>query len=294
MLFLRQGIFATFLCFYLALSHECITYDLDTEQACTSRNNSKGERCEWCAGCWDCKTDPKSKTWGCSNFCHHCRDPGKCYGFSGKQCTKDTWPACCQKPTKSPTRSPTTLSPTNSTPANYRTTCISRNDIIERAWNWTHKNVSTNHCGHYNGYRTDCSGFVDYCLHIPSRATSGDYHDFTSSIRKDDLRMGDAIVCPHGGDPNATDTDGGHVVLFHQWENSSNMTKYWLFELCNHPGCRGTYHRLAPYPYDDRASCFLNVAKGGGPRRRRNLCKPTKSPTKAPTTNAPTTKAPSS
>ena len=160
--------------------------------------------------------------------------------------------------------------------------------------NWTHKNVSTNHCGHYNGYRTDCSGFVDYCLHIPSRATSGDYHDFTYSIRKDDLRMGDAIVCPHGGDPNATDTDGGHVVLFDQWENSSNMTKYWLFELCNHPGCRGTYHRLAPYPYDDRASCFLNVAKGGGPRRRRNLCKPTKSPTKAPTTNAPTTKAPSS
>jgi len=267
----------------------CTQYELDSEESCLSRNSSSGEPCEWCKGCWDCETNPVTGQWGCSNFCHTCKVKGECPGVLGKSCSDPgSWPECCKVPTKSPTKSPTTASPSISAKKDVsESSCMHREDIIARAWNWTKSNVTTNHCGQHLGYRTDCSGFVDFTLQLPFRAKSSNYGDFTYKIKKEMLLPGDVLVCPHQAAKNAT--DGGHVVLFHEWADE-NMTHYWLFELCNHPKCRGTFHRMVPYPYeikeDNRTACFAGlVGRGGGPRRRPNLCKyspPTASPTASP------------
>jgi hypothetical protein len=41
--------------------------------------------------------------------------------------------------------------------------CVARNTMIARGQSWVDKHVPYNQQGSYEGYRTDCSGFVSMC-----------------------------------------------------------------------------------------------------------------------------------
>lgn len=41
--------------------------------------------------------------------------------------------------------------------------CVARSTMIARGQSWVDKHVPYNQQGSYDGYRTDCSGFVSMC-----------------------------------------------------------------------------------------------------------------------------------
>lgn len=47
--------------------------------------------------------------------------------------------------------------------ANHQASCTSRENIMQKAQSWVSKYVPYNQKGSYEGYRTDCSGFVSMC-----------------------------------------------------------------------------------------------------------------------------------
>ena len=79
--------------------------------------------------------------------------------------------------------------------------CITRQSIIDRAEEWVEKKVLTNHCGRYQNYRMDCSGFVGYALQLPApgptSSSLGREGKFLKEINKTALQPGDVMVCPH-------------------------------------------------------------------------------------------------
>jgi hypothetical protein len=46
--------------------------------------------------------------------------------------------------------------------------CVARSTMISRGQNWVDKHVPYNQGGSYEGYRTDCSGFVSMCWQLPT------------------------------------------------------------------------------------------------------------------------------
>lgn len=87
--------------------------------------------------------------------------------------------------------------------------------MIARGQDWVNKNVPYSQSKTYDGYRTDCSGFVSMCwmLSKPGLTTST-LGSVSRAINKDDLQPGDAMNCA-----------SRHVVLFAGW-SSSSRTNY--------------------------------------------------------------------
>ena len=68
-----------------------------------------------------------------------------------------------------------------------------------------------NQGGTYDGYRTDCSGFVSMCWELSKPGlTTQTMHTHASNISKDQLLHGDALNC-----------DSEHILLFAGWSDSS-------------------------------------------------------------------------
>lgn len=88
--------------------------------------------------------------------------------------------------------------------------CVSRSSIIQRGQNWVDKKVPYSQTKTYDGYRTDCSGFVSMCwgLSKPGLSTTG-LGSQTTRITKDNLLKGDALIYP-----------SVHVVLFVEWADA--------------------------------------------------------------------------
>ncbi len=102
----------------------------------------------------------------------------------------------------------------------------------------------------YQGWRTDCSGFVAMCWELrdylgrPQSPTTMDYRAAPSRwvrIAKADLRPGDMmLVCAEWGAPYS------HAVLFAGWADAAK-TQYWAIEESSSQG--GVVKRMTPYPY---------------------------------------------
>lgn len=104
-----------------------------------------------------------------------------------------------------------------------------------RAQRWVDADVPYSQSAYYNGYRTDCSGFVSFAwgLARPGLSTYslrrvGDF------ITKPQLRRGDALLSPTT-----------HVVMFDKWADAGR-TSYWGYE---ESSSQGAVHRVIPYPY---------------------------------------------
>lgn len=87
-----------------------------------------------------------------------------------------------------------------------------RVDILQRAFHWVDDDVPYSQSDEYEGYRTDCSGFVSMCWDAgePGETTASfpDSGKVQMLDSFDDLVPGDAIDAP-----------GHHVVLFVGWDD---------------------------------------------------------------------------
>lgn len=121
--------------------------------------------------------------------------------------------------------------------------CIARSTIIARGQSWVDKHVPYSQSKTYDGYRTDCSGFVSMAWQLSKPGlTTSTMRSVAGNIGKDQLQPGDAINC-----------DSKHIVLFAGWTNSSK-THYIAMEEAN--SATGTVKRVTPYPYWGGDSCY--------------------------------------
>lgn len=108
-------------------------------------------------------------------------------------------------------------------------------EATARAAVWVTRDVPYSQGATFDGYRTDCSGYVSMAwgLARPGLSTYslrrvGDF------ITKPQLRRGDALLSPTT-----------HVVLFDSWANAER-TEYWGYE---ESSSQGAVYRRIPYPY---------------------------------------------
>ena len=93
-------------------------------------------------------------------------------------------------------------------------TSAARQNAIQRGFRWLDNNVPYSQSASYEGYRTDCSGFVSMCWELGTSTdtaalyATGTYDSDVGSW--DELLPADALVHRSGG--------SGHVVLFLGWE----------------------------------------------------------------------------
>lgn len=121
--------------------------------------------------------------------------------------------------------------------------CVSRQTMISRGQNWVDKHVPYSQSKTYDGYRTDCSGFVSMCWELSKPGlTTFTMHTVAHNITKAELQPGDAMNC-----------DSHHIVLFAGW-TSSDRTHYVAMEEAN--TAEGTVKKVIPYPYFNGDNCF--------------------------------------
>lgn len=136
---------------------------------------------------------------------------------------------------------------------------VSRDYVIERAWNWVNRNIQYSQTATATGpggvyrWRTDCSGFVSmalklgptgiYCPNTTRLAGS----EYSYGIAKSNLRRGDYLV-----------DAGNHCVLFHRWANAAH-TRFVLFEQSN------------PTSDMNHREAYLSSYSGYIARRARNI-----------------------
>ncbi|CAL9564755.1 hypothetical protein [Streptomyces sp. enrichment culture] len=117
---------------------------------------------------------------------------------------------------------------------------ISRSEVIQRAASWVGLGLVYNWNGRYQGYRTDCSGYVSMAWNLAAPGldtTSFVPNGVASWITKDDLKPGDALL-------NDAALANGHIALFAGWTDSSR-TSYHGYEFTG----TGVHYRTIPYPY---------------------------------------------
>ncbi len=103
----------------------------------------------------------------------------------------------------------------NSLTSDNQVGCMERSAIIARGQVWVDKNVPYSQSKTYDGYRTDCSGFVSMCWQLPKDGPStSEFPNYSLKITKNDLQPGDAMLC-----------EGHHIVLFAGWKDSGK-TQY--------------------------------------------------------------------
>ncbi len=138
----------------------------------------------------------------------------------------------------SPTRNNTgkiQLNTCNTQSANQRwkstATGSNQSRILQRAKAWVDARVPYSMVKEYNGYRTDCSGFISMAWELGKSFVTGDLpHTVVSN--PDDLRPGDAIN-------NLKRLDKGHVVMFVQWSGNWNQGKRKFVAYEENYGYRG-------------------------------------------------------
>lgn len=97
--------------------------------------------------------------------------------------------------------------------------CVARSTMVARGQSWVDKHVPYNQQGSYDGYRTDCSGFVSMCWELARPGlTTFTMHTVAHNIDKGALAPGDAMNC-----------DSRHIVLFAGWTDGS-QSKYVAME----------------------------------------------------------------
>ncbi|MFF3299104.1 FG-GAP-like repeat-containing protein [Streptomyces sp. NPDC002908] len=116
---------------------------------------------------------------------------------------------------------------------------ITRSTVISRAKSWVGLGLDYNQGGSYQNYRTDCSGYVSMAWKLSASLATNTFaaNGVTETISKSELKAGDALLDDDSG-------NGGHVVLFEKWADSSKSS-YMGLEFSG----SGVHYREIPYPY---------------------------------------------
>ena len=145
-----------------------------------------------------------------------------------------------------------------------------RRNIILRAQKWLEEEVEYKFTAFHEGYRTQCSGFVSAAWNLnvshpkdTPRCYNLEDRGLAVAIKKDELRMGDAMVCnSHKIAAYTKETPkkkgqqgGGHCLIFERWTDDSR-TAYIGYELCNDATCKNVVRHEIPYPYNYKTRCW--------------------------------------
>ncbi|TWP51607.1 VCBS repeat-containing protein [Lentzea tibetensis] len=120
---------------------------------------------------------------------------------------------------------------------------ISRGEVIARAQTWVDARVPYSQKVKYNGYRTDCSGFVSMAWRLSDSLSTETLVNVSHLIPKSELRAGDIMM---NGGPGSGG-NAGHVAIFERWVDGS-QTSYWAYEQAGPDGAPTSHHKV-PYPY---------------------------------------------
>lgn len=94
-----------------------------------------------------------------------------------------------------------------------------RRAILERGFRWYDADVQYSQVRYYQGYRTDCSGFVEMAWDLPDRSSSYTTYTFNNGVECRRLQ-GYSELLP--GDALVRRADGkGHIVLFLGWDDDA-------------------------------------------------------------------------
>lgn len=91
-----------------------------------------------------------------------------------------------------------------------------RKTIVTRGFSWWNEKVSYSQSRWYEGYRTDCSGFVSMSWQLGESPTTAGFYAGTADCHRigyDNLLPGDALVRRSNG--------AGHIVLFLGWDDAA-------------------------------------------------------------------------
>jgi hypothetical protein len=110
---------------------------------------------------------------------------------------------------------------------------ILKGGICENAATWLNPPVPYNQQAWYNGYRTDCSGYVSMAWGLGSSYVTWTLPEVSHPIAKDDLQAGDILL-------NIDE----HVLIFESWANPER-TYYNAYE---ETPPQAVYH-VVEYPY---------------------------------------------
>ncbi|MEV7886328.1 hypothetical protein ACWD3I_09910 [Streptomyces sp. NPDC002817] len=134
---------------------------------------------------------------------------------------------------------PVTGSASDSRAAAVASPAITRDEVIRRAKSWVGIGLDYNQSGYYQGWRTDCSGYVSMAWNLGSSLTTNTFipEDVAEWSTKDSLKTGDVLL-------NEASGSSGHVALFDSWTDSTH-TEYMGYEFTG----SGVHYRPIPYPY---------------------------------------------
>lgn len=102
---------------------------------------------------------------------------------------------------------------------------VSRTTIVARGRSWVDRAVPYSQKATFEGYRTDCSGFLSMCWVLsrngsPLSLSTAELDSVASRIAQDDLQPGDMILRPKD-QPGAA---YGHAVLFVAWTDPTHTS----------------------------------------------------------------------
>lgn len=125
---------------------------------------------------------------------------------------------------------------------------LSRDTIIARAARWVSLDVPYSQNGYFEGYRTDCSGYVSmaWALTYNGQPTSLmtstlDAPSVSVAIAKDALQPGDLLLRPS----DQAGASSGHAVIFAGWADSARTSYYGYHESSS----KGATYATIPYPF---------------------------------------------
>ena len=159
--------------------------------------------------------------------------------------------------------------------------------ILQRMYDYQNDHVKYDFYHYHKEYRSQCSGFVSYAWDVASSTTFNnatttttqnnytrsntlrcyelETHGIAHVISKDELRLGDAMVCNtykyklKGTDKPRKELgqqSGGHCLIFEKWVDSRTKSSFIGWEHCKDKTCHDTTRREIPYPYFYKKGCW--------------------------------------
>ncbi|KAL0213744.1 hypothetical protein P9112_005928 [Eukaryota sp. TZLM1-RC] len=188
----------------------------------------------------------------CVNSQSHIIDQTNVFYLCGTENYKDCQPECQELEEQARFHGPCTTNDQEGLPDCQAVLgCVRRQTVLARGKRWVDKGVPYSQKKTFEGYRTDCSGFVSMAWKLakPGRTTRNLSGVSKRISKKSQIQPGDAML-----------NVGSHVALFVAWADKAK-TKYVAYEESGSK--KKAIKRVTPYPY---------WSGGYHPYRYNNIC----------------------
>jgi hypothetical protein len=142
------------------------------------------------------------------------------------------------------------VTPAHAAPASPK--YFDRKMVIARAKTWTARKIPYSQTNWYDGYRTDCSGFISMAWQLQESYVTWSLPEIARPITKEELQPGDIIL-------NTT----SHVVMFGGWLDKAHKT-YLVYEQAGTPHKAVARPMVYPYYADPAGTRYKPYRYVGG------------------------------